>query len=198
MKNILIAMLALASGVTVFATVQQNKASDCGSCPADTKVVQANQAKDADCCATGAKATQVKEAKAMDCCAAGGKATQAKQAKSADCCSEAGKAAQAKMAMDCKDCPADKMAECAANQGDCKDCDMNGKTKQVKVVKGTKATECSTGYAKYKVYVDGKYYYYGCEESAGAARTKWVAKAFHVGTVQKVVGKVRIPANQAS
>lgn len=47
--------------------------------------------------------------------------------------------------------------------------------------------------AKFKVFVAGKgYQYFGCEDSAGKARSAMKAKGHRVGTVQAVTGKAVI------
>ena len=46
--------------------------------------------------------------------------------------------------------------------------------------------------AKFKVYADGKYHFFGCKDSAAEARKELAAKGFAVGDVQKVRSRARI------
>lgn len=46
--------------------------------------------------------------------------------------------------------------------------------------------------AKFKVFVDGEWKFYGCQGSATKGRAEWVTKAFNVGKVQPVTSRVTI------
>lgn len=46
--------------------------------------------------------------------------------------------------------------------------------------------------AKFKVYADGKYHFFGCKDSAAEARKELAQKGFAVGNVQKVRSRARI------
>lgn len=46
--------------------------------------------------------------------------------------------------------------------------------------------------AKFKVYADGKYYFYGCKDSAAQGRKDLLSKGFAVGDIQKVRSRAKI------
>lgn len=168
MKKALLALAVVAAAVMAFAVSQNSNSSSC--CPAE-KGAQAKVAKTEDC-ATMCEAGKV--AKTAACCAE--KGVQAKVAKTEDCTMcEAGKAAK----------PAKAEACCAS--GDHK-----------MVMKGGEGCCNAPGqFAKFKIFVDGKYMYYGCKDSAMMAHKELKTMAFKVGSVQPVSGKVRIPKNQS-
>ena len=46
--------------------------------------------------------------------------------------------------------------------------------------------------AKFKVYADGKYFFFGCKDSAAMGRKDLMQKGFAVGDIQKVRSRARI------
>jgi len=122
---------------------------------------------DAGCCASKAKTV----AKTESACASKAAKPVAKAAGAGSC------AVKAKTVAKTESCCASKAAKPVAKAG--KGC-----------------CNAAGEFAKYKVFVDGQYMFYGCQGSAGKARTEMVAVAFNVGKIQIVTGKVMIPKNQ--
>lgn len=66
------------------------------------------------------------------------------------------------------------------------------------IAKGAKGCCNEVGaLAKFKVFADGKWMFYGCRGSAEKGRRELLTMAFRVGQVQPVTGQVRIPRNQS-
>ncbi len=139
-------------------------------------VAFADQAK--ECCKAKVEAkveTKVAKEAKKDCCQAKVEAKVVKEEKKA-CCAEKveAKVAQSGIAHGKEACcksTADKPQ--AKGEGDC--CNAPGQ------------------FAKFKVFAEGKYHYFGCEDSAAAGRKALVAQGYMgVGKVQKVKGKVKL------
>ena len=107
-------------------------------------------------------------------------------------------------ANECGKCDTAKAAKPACTKASCDDTSKPAKsagtcsaTKVAVASKSGKACGAKgTGYAKFKVFVDGNYMFYGCQGSATKARKEMMPVAFKVGQVQKVAGKVAMPKNQ--
>lgn len=122
----------------------------------------------------------------------------------------------AKTGGDCKGgtCPMEAKASAKAGK-DCGNCAMGGHAAKVeakmdgacamggdcdmKGAKNAKAGCCNAPgkLAKFKVFADGKWMFYGCKEMAAKGRQELLTMAFKVGQVLPVTGKVQIPANQS-
>ena len=125
----------------------------------------------------------------------------APKAAKGDCCAKEAKVS-AKTADDCKGgvCPMEahavkaeaKTDACAMGSGNCP---MEGGKHMTK----GKAGCCNAPgqLAKFKVFVDGKWMFYGCKEMASKGRQELLTMAFKVGQVLPVSGKVQIPTNQS-
>ncbi|MCB0826549.1 MAG: hypothetical protein KDC26_10195 [Armatimonadetes bacterium] len=173
MKKYIIGILATLSvaAITV-ATIQEKKeAQHC-----DKKPVVAQQASEKKDCCEGADKAKLVAQQAAD--------------KKADCCDE--KPIVAQQATDKKDdCCGDAKPVVAQEAGE-KECCKS--TPEAKVMKGEEGCCNAPGQpAKFKVWADGKYHFFGCEDSAKEGRMELVAKgAALVGNVQPVKGKVLI------
>lgn len=109
-----------------------------------------------------------------------------------DCCSKVSKAKAIVAQADEKDGCCKGEAKTVAKVDEKEDC---CKSTEAKVVKKGEGECCNAPgkLAKFKVWADGKYYYYGCEGSAGKGRVTLAKKGMLlVGKVQPVVGKVQI------
>lgn len=71
-------------------------------------------------------------------------------------------------------------------------------TAKAPVAKAGKGCCNATGeMAKYKVFADGKWMFFGCKDSAEKGRRDLTTMAFKVGKVMPVTSMIRIPANQS-
>ena len=118
----------------------------------------------------------------------------AKQAtKKKDCCAGTDKAKLvAQQAAEKKDACCGNTKPVVAEQSATKECCKSTPAK--KVMKGEEGCCNAPGQqAKYKVWADGKYHFFGCEDSAKEGRMELVTKgASLVGQVQPVKGKAFI------
>lgn len=136
-------------------------------------------------------AQAVAKADKKDCCAGADKAKAivAQAADEKSCCKEEAKAVAQVASKEAKECCKAEAKAVAQVKEEC--CTS---TEAHPVAKGE--DECCNApgkLAKFKVWADGKYAFYGCEGSANKGRLALVAKgAMSVGPVQTVVGKVTI------
>lgn len=166
-----IAALGLSAAVFAMPTQKQEEIA----CPV-AKVAQTTDKK--SCCAEKPVVAQVKEDK-KDCCATEAKVVEAKAPEQKACCASKDAAKPVVQAV----------AHDDHHQGAC--CLS---TEELHVAKGGAGCCNEKGQpAKFKVWSEGKYYFYGCEGSASKGRLSLIENgAFHVGKVQPVVGKRNI------
>jgi hypothetical protein len=189
MKALIVGVLALVGSVSAFAGA--GGGCTAGACPKPVVKVEAKK-EDGGCCASKAAKVQVK-AEGGECCKSKAAKVQVK-AEGGECCKS--KAAKVQVKAEGGEC-------CKAKAGKVQ-VKMEGKeaccksTAAKPMAKGGKGCCNETGaLAKFKIFVDGQYMYYGCEGSANKARKEMMPVAFRVGAVQKVSGKVMIPKNQS-
>ncbi len=179
MKKFVLAMLAVSAVVFAFAVNQPKAEKDvCG----DSKAQALMTMKDGDCaggvCKPEAKVVKV-EAKQGGCCAEKAVKAVKVEAKQAGCCADKAGKVEAKVVKEgktacCQSTNAKPVAKAGAG---C--CNEAGKP------------------AKFKVFADGKWMFFGCKTSAEKGRSDLLKMAFKVGTVQTVTGKVMMPKNQS-
>ena len=172
MKALIVGVLALVGSVSAFAGAEGGCTA--GACPKPVVKVEAKK-EDGGCCKSKAAKVQVK-AEGGECCKSKAAKVQVK-AEGGECCKAKAGKVQVKM---------------EGKEACCKS------TAAKPMAKGGKGCCNETGaLAKFKIFVDGQYMYYGCEGSANKARKEMMPVAFRVGAVQKVSGKVMIPKNQS-
>ena len=194
MKKIVFGMIAVAAVVVAFAANTPAASKTEGCCKTkEAKVVAQAAVKAEGCCKAKAKAAQV-EAKAEGCC----KSKEAKvvaQTAAEGCCKSKAAKVQAK-AEGCESgACGDKAVQAKAVDGKEACCKS---TAAKPIAKGSKGCCNETGApAKFKVFADGKWMFYGCRGSAEKGRRELLTMAFRVGQVLPVTGNARIPRNQS-
>ncbi len=178
MKKIIIGALAVSAVVFAFASNPAPAASGDGCCPKEAKVVVKNEENcEGGVCKPGAK-------------------VEAKVAAKDGCCADKAAKVQVKMAAKDGACCADKAGKVEvkmAGKDAC--CTSTAKAPKAKGAKG--CCNAPGEMAKFKVFADGKWMFYGCKGSAEMGRKQLMTMAFKVGQIMPVTGKVMMPANQS-
>lgn len=190
MKKLMFTIVAASFALCSVAFADQAK--ECCKAKVEAKV-ETKVAKEAkkDCCQAKVEAKVAQEAK-KECCQAKVEAKVAKEEKKA-CCAEKVEAKVAKEEK--KACCQEKVEAKVAQSGIAHGKEACCKSTAAKPQAKGEGDCCNAPgqFAKFKVFAEGKYHYFGCEDSAAAGRNALVAQGYvGVGKVQKVRGKVKL------
>ncbi len=198
MKKIIIGALAVSAVVFAFASNPASVAGGEGCCAKEAKVVVKNEENcEGGVCKPGAKVEAKVAAKDGACCAdKAGKVQVKMAAKDGACCADKAGKVQVKMAAKDGACCADKAGKVEVKMAGKEACCTS--TAKAPKAKGEKGCCNAPGeMAKFKVFADGKWMFYGCKGSAEMGRKELMTMAFKVGQIMPVTGKVMMPSNQS-